>query len=87
VAVQLPEEAVGPGAKWEVKMPVHSQGMTIAQTTSYELLSLEAERLTVTNTVSQSASNQKIQSPVMPGLKVDLTKMTGTGTGNIFEFG
>jgi hypothetical protein len=26
--------------------------------------------------------NQKIESPAMPGMKMDLTKMTGTGKGN-----
>ena len=46
VAAPLPEEAVGPGARWEVKMPIKSQGMTIDQTATYELVSLEGERLT-----------------------------------------
>jgi hypothetical protein len=81
LAVPLPEEAVGPGAKWEVKLPVKAQGMTIDQKTSYEVVSLEGERLTTKSAIVQQAANQKIQNPAMPGLKMDLTKMVGNGSG------
>jgi hypothetical protein len=77
----LPEEAVGLGAKWEVKTPIKSQGMRMDQTTVSELASLEGERLTTKSTVTQHAASQKIQNPAMPGLKMDLTKMAGQGTG------
>jgi hypothetical protein len=77
----LPEEAVGPGARWEVKMPIKSQGMTIDQTATYEEVSLEGDRLTAKNTTVQHADNQKIQNPAMPTLKMDLTKMVGSGSG------
>jgi hypothetical protein len=79
----LPEEAIGPGAKWEVMMPVKTQGMTIEQTANYELVSIEGDRITVKNTLVQSATDQKIQNPAMPGMKMDVTKMTGTGSGEI----
>jgi hypothetical protein len=81
--VPLPEEAVGPGARWEVKMPVKSQGMTIDQTTAYELVSIEGNRVTVKDTVEQRAANQKFQSRIMPGLPLDLTKMVGKGSDDI----
>ena len=81
MAAPLPEEAVGPGARWEVRMPIKSQGMTIDQTTTCELVSIEGERLTTKRTFTQRAANQKIESPAMPGLKVDVNKMVGTGTG------
>jgi hypothetical protein len=81
--VPLPEEAVGPGARWEVKMPVKSQGMTIDQTTAYQLVSVQGDRVTVKDSVEQHASNQKIQNPAMPGLTLDLTKMVGTATGDL----
>ncbi|HLP76811.1 MAG TPA: DUF6263 family protein, partial [Candidatus Paceibacterota bacterium] len=80
--IPLPAEAVGPGAKWEVKMPIKSQGMTLNQTMTYQLVSVDAGQLSIATTVSQAAANQKIQNPTMPALKVDLIKMTGTGTGN-----
>lgn len=82
-ALALPEEAVGPGAKWEVKMPLNSQGMTINQTATYQLVSVEGERVTAKSIIAQSASNQKIQNPAMPALMIDVKKMAGTGTGEI----
>jgi hypothetical protein len=84
VAAPLPEEAVGPGAKWEVKMPIKSRGMTVDQTATYELVSIEGEHLTTKSTIIQRAVNQKIDNPIMSGMKVDLTKMTGKATS---EFG
>jgi len=88
MAAPLPEEAVGPGARWEVRMPIKSQGMTIDQTTTFELASIEGERVTAKRTFSQRAANQKIESPAMPGLKVDVNKMIGTGTGqSMFDLG
>jgi hypothetical protein len=82
----LPEEAVGSGAKWEIKMPVKSQGMTIDQVTTCELVSMDGDRVEMKNTVNQHAANQKIQSPAMPGLKVDLTSMSGNATGtSVFD--
>ena len=83
IATPFPEEAVGVGARWEFKTKIKSQGMTIDQTAVYELLSIEDERLTAKNTITQSAAKQKIQNPAMPALKFDLDKMTGNGTGEI----
>jgi hypothetical protein len=83
VASPLPEEAVGAGAKWEIKMPIKSQGMTLNQTATYELASLEGERGTSKTSVTQTAANQKIQNPMMPGTKVDLMKLNGHGTGQV----
>lgn len=81
-AIALPNEAVGIGAKWEYKTKLKSQGMTIDQTADYELVAIEGDRLTLRSTVKQSSANQKIESPAMPGMKMDLIKMTGTATGS-----
>jgi hypothetical protein len=77
----LPAEAVGAGAKWEVKSSLKSQGMTIQQTTTYELVSVEGERATLKGTLVQTAANQKIANPAVPGMKMDLQQMKGQGTG------
>jgi len=81
LSVPLPAEPVGIGAKWEVKIPYQYQGMKIDQDSLYELTSMEEDRITTKSTIKQSAANQKIQSPVMPALKLDLVKMEGHGTG------
>lgn len=83
VGVALPEEPVGPGAKWEVRMPVKSQGITLSQTATYMLVSVEGDRIRAKNTLSQTAAKQKIESPGMPGMKLDLTKMEGQGVGDV----
>lgn len=82
VSSPLPEEAVGPGAKWESGTTVKSQGMTIKQTATYELVSFEGGRATIKTTITQNAANQKISNPSMAGIKVDVTKMTSTGGGS-----
>jgi hypothetical protein len=81
MVVPMPKEAVGSGAKWTVNMPTKSQGISIEQTATYELASIEGDRLTVKLTLAQKAANQKIQNAAMPGLKLNLTKLTGQGTG------
>jgi hypothetical protein len=83
MAAPLPAEPIGPAAKWQALTTVKSQGMNIDQTVTHELLSIENDRLLTTNTVAQSAANQKISNPAMPSLKADLTKMTGTGGDNM----
>jgi len=82
IASPLPEEPVGLGAKWEIKMPIKSQGMTIQQTINSELVGLNDGQATFKISLTQTATNQKITNSSMPGLKLDLTKMTGTGTGD-----
>ena len=78
----LPAEAVGPGARWEYRTKLKSQGITIDQTVDYQLVSVAGDQLTLQSTLQQNAANQKIESPAMPGMKIDLVKMTGTGNGN-----
>jgi hypothetical protein len=77
----LPAEAVGPGARWEYTSQMKSQGMTIDQTISSELVSVQGDQITLRTTITQNAANQKISNPAAPGLKMDLTKMTGNGNG------
>lgn len=78
----LPDEAVGTGAKWEYKTRITTQGMTMNQTITFELVSVDGDRVTLRSTISQNAANQKIQNPAMPGLNVDLVKLVGSGTGD-----
>jgi hypothetical protein len=83
VVLPLPEEPVGAGAKWEIKMPIKSQGVTLNQSVALQLVSVDGERGTAKTSFTQTAPRQKIQNPMMPGTTVDLTKMTGQGTGEM----
>ena len=55
----LPEEAVGVGAKWEVKAPVQSHSIKIDQTANYELVSVEGEQLKTKSTSTQRAGQSE----------------------------
>lgn len=81
LACLLPEEAIGPGAKWEVNLPFRSHGMTIQQTATYETVSIKDDHLQTKYSIAQKAANQKMESPAMPGLKVEVPQMTGTVAG------
>jgi hypothetical protein len=82
-AVPLPEEPIGPGARWEVKTPIRSQGLSMDITTTYELVSLDGDRAKFKRTFEQHAANQKVQVPNMPGGAVEIAKMVGKGTDDI----
>jgi hypothetical protein len=88
IAAPLPVEPIGRGAKWEVKMTLLQQGMTLEQTATYELISIEGERGTAKSTVAQVGANQKIQNPSMPAVKMDLVKLDAKGSGEVtFDLG
>jgi hypothetical protein len=81
-ATPLPEDPVGVGARWEVRIPIKSQGMTVNQTTIHDLVSMDGDQIGLTSAITQNAANQKIPNPTMPSMTVDVTKMTGKGTGS-----
>ena len=47
LSASLPKEALGAGAKWEVKESLASQGVTIQQTSTYELASFQGEHAVI----------------------------------------
>jgi hypothetical protein len=83
LAIVFPEEAIGPGGKWEVQTAIKTQGMVLDQVTTYELVSVDGDLLTLKATGVQRAANQKIQNPMMPGMKMDLKKMDGKATSDM----
>ena len=79
----LPEEAVGPGARWEIRQTLVSQGMKVNQTVTYQLVSIQGDQFNAKITLAQQAASQKIQNPSMPAMKIDVTRMTGGGSGDL----
>ena len=73
VGSPLPAEPVGPGAKWEVSLPLESQGLTINQTAHYQLIAIEGDRLSLTNSIVQGAASQQAEG----------RRMTGSGNGAV----
>ncbi len=84
MAWPLPEEPVGVGASWRFEQPIKSQGMTINQVVTCQLVSVEGDQLSTKTTIAQDASDQKIQGPAeTQGLDLKLVKMEGHGEGTI----
>ncbi|HXT13069.1 MAG TPA: hypothetical protein VN873_16025 [Candidatus Angelobacter sp.] len=83
MGARLPDEAVGPGAKWEIQRTVKSQGMSVDQTEDYELVSVEGDHVKIKTTITQKAGNQKIQNPAMGNVQMNLNEMNATGSGTV----
>ncbi len=81
--VAWPEEAIGPGAKWQATLPVKSQGMTIDQIATYELISMDGDQFRLKVYIAQKATNQRISNPTMPSVKMNLLNLSGAVSGDI----
>ena len=82
LTIPAPEEAVGPGAKWEVRQALNSGGAIVYQKTEVELVSVEGGVATLKLTLSQTAPRQSVSPPGLPaGISVTVESWTGTGTG------
>jgi hypothetical protein len=77
-ALTLPEEPIGVGAKWEVRTQQKENNINVDLVATHELTAAADGQLTIKTTTTRGATNQKIANPMMPGLQVDLTKLTGS---------
>jgi len=78
----LPEEAVGVGAVWTVATTIEQNGMSIDQTTTYEVLGFEGDAVQLKAVVEQSAKEQEVHPSGVPaGMKVKLISYKGKGEG------
>ena len=85
VNVELPDEAVGPGAKWEVKDVTKIQTTTVTQTGEFELASVDGDKLATKFDVTIEAGTAGSK-PTAGGLSgtisgtanVDLSKLVGS---------
>ena len=84
MSMPMPEEAVGVGARWEVRNAMESGGISIFQKTEYQVVSIDGPVLTLKAKIEQTAPPQPISLPTMPpGADATLSKMTGTGSGTV----
>lgn len=79
----FPQEAVGPGAKWELKMRIKSGGISLDQTATYQLASLDGDRWSAKCTIEQSAGKQTVQNPSLGSAQMNLLQMTSNGGGTL----
>jgi hypothetical protein len=83
LSAQLPEEAIGPGAKWEIMKSIRSQGIAMVQTATSQLVSVDGEHVIVKSALTQQSAKQKIQDPALGGMSMDLTSLKGSGTSEV----
>jgi len=81
--VELPEEPVGPGAKWEVKNTTKVQTATVGQTGTFELASVDGDKLATKFDVTFDATNKSASAAQFTGsasgtVAVDLSKLVGS---------
>jgi hypothetical protein len=82
LSMPFPEEAVGAGARWEVRQGTTTGGQTIFQKATYELVSIDGQAVSLKVTTEQTAPPQSANNPaLLPGAEMTLDKVTGTGAG------
>jgi len=76
-SAELPEEAVGVGAKWESKQQTKVQAAAVEQTASYELTALDGDKLTTKFTATEAGAKSAsgINANVTGTATVDLSKV------------
>lgn len=82
MAMELPEEAVGIGARWEKRRPVKSDGIKMTQVAVYEIVLITGDEIVITGLMTQTAGSQKVPNAAGASVKVDITRVTGSGTDN-----
>ncbi len=80
--VPLPEEPVGVGARWTVTQPVEESGLSLKQTVSYTLTSLEGDRAAVRFQLEQQGDQSSFSMSGLPeDTAVHLVALVSKGEG------
>jgi hypothetical protein len=84
LAMPFPEEAVGVGARWEVRQAAEANGMRTFQKYEFELVTMDENGCALKTKVEQSAPPQAMNNPALPpGTDASIEKFTGTGAGTM----
>jgi hypothetical protein len=82
LSVPLPEEAIGPGARWEVRQAISANGAHTFQKVECEVVSVQAATVVLRLKVEQTAPAQDVNNPNLPaGASVRIDKLSATGAG------
>lgn len=80
-AAPLPDEPIGEGATWTVEQTIPQLGLALRQTTTYELVEIDGDRLHVTATGTQTADPGPAAFPGAPStVTVELIEWSGVLT-------
>ncbi|MEO6627703.1 MAG: hypothetical protein ABIP03_03965 [Aquihabitans sp.] len=82
LAFPLPVEAVGVGAQWRSTTQSKVSGISVRQTTTYNLTAVAGDTLTYTATTRQEAAEQPVEEPSgATTAKVVSSEVRGSGSG------
>lgn len=81
----FPEEAVGLGARWEVRIAVANEASTQFQSAIYEVTAIDGPNVTLKVTTTTTAPPQSVNNPMIAaaGGEMRLDSLTGSGTGTV----
>src|SRR5678815_3185112 len=81
----LPEEAVGVGARWEVRQSMANDGSTQFQSAIYEVTAIDGPSVALKVTTTSTAPSQTISNPMVAavGGEMRLDSLTGSGKGTV----
>jgi len=80
----LPEEAVGPGARWSATTTTDAAGILITQENTVSLVAHNGDNYEFSLQLKQTAKPSKIAGANLPpGVSIDLTKLDGNGKGSM----
>jgi hypothetical protein len=77
MVTQLPDQAVGKGAKWRVKQTIEQGGIKMDQTIAFEVVEITATTAKLKGVLSMSAPKQTMD---QGGISATVEKMDGNGT-------
>jgi hypothetical protein len=84
LALPLPDEPVGVGAKWQVEQTITVDGVHVQQKTHYELLAADGPRLQLRSQIVQSAEAQEASLPGLPSrVSAEMLSLRGAGSGQV----
>lgn len=84
VNVELPQEAIGQGAEWEVDNTVRMIGVTQKMTSRFSLKRAEGNSVTLAVAMTATAPKQELASPGSPdGIKIQMLEFGGSGRGEV----
>lgn len=81
--VSLPEEPVGPGARWSITVSMVSSGVPIDATSTYTLRSIDGPVLTMDNEISMSADFKSMMANLPPGSSASIDQFGASGGGQL----
>jgi hypothetical protein len=81
MSMPFPDEAVGDGGQWEVRQAIKSAGAQMFQKIQVEVVSVDAQGVTLKMNVEQTIPQQSMSNPALPGATMNIEKGGGVSAG------